>query len=73
MHRVWGYSSVLLGMSLLAAGSARGRMAMCSGFNGISSIGLVKSMSGNPFQADLETTVPTGTVEIYPFRVVAAG
>jgi hypothetical protein len=70
MHRVWTYSSVLLGMSLIAAGTARGQMAMCSGFNGFTFIGLVKSMNGNPFQADLESTLPTGTAEIYPFRVV---
>jgi hypothetical protein len=70
VHRAWAYSSILLALSLLAAGMARGQIAMCSGFNGFSSIGLVKSMNGNPFQADLETTLPTGTVEIYPFRVV---
>jgi hypothetical protein len=70
VHRAWTYSSILLTLSLLDVGMVSGQIAMCSGFNGFSSIGLVKSMDGNPFQADLEETLPTGTFEIYPFRVV---
>ncbi len=54
---VWMAGIAGLSVSLLAAGTARRAAAQCGG---VTMLGTVESVSGNPFQAEVVTTpVPT--------------